>query len=1165
MKSFCVIDRLQNVQGNHVLEASAGTGKTFSIENIVIRLLLEPAPRTGIPLTLEEILVVTFTRASTRDLKVRIRSNLEKSLSILQGKKTCPPSHYLTDFLESGDLICKQAIRRLEQALFSFNQAPIFTIHGFCMRALRENLFESGSSYPTEGLDAFPKTRLLRVLRDFFRTAFPKELCSPAQLELLVKSYRGKDNSERFDKLLDEVLEKGQKGLEIIPSLFYQSVLEQFLATRDVMGLYDREKIMADFMYQSRFTTEMEDSDALLAQRMASILEKPNWSWEDFEILVEDGVYFADTFVPERRKKREWAKFNPTALHYPLLIEALTTHIKGIVDKARDKTAIFANIVRAAKQFLERHLKEEEALSLDNILMAMREALDSPAFVQKIKLRYKTAIIDEFQDTDPVQWEIFRSIFLDGEHSLYLVGDPKQSIYAFRRADIYTYLAAADALGEENRASLDTNYRSCPSLVEVLNVLFSAASAAGLLQLPKLDRSMPYHPVKAGISQDSARFSDGRGALHFFLAEHQKKGEKLNLSDLQESCFFPFIAEEIASLHRRDKFHFKDFAVLVSDRFQGQKLGDCLKLWHIPYSIQRCTRLGDSPVIPAMRELLKGVLNPRNESALKTALGGPIISWTHHDIKNLENTAIYERTLMRFYALRKRFFDQGFASFFQMLMQSIWKENEFSVAERILHREQGVDFHNDLLQIAELLTEEELRTLMPPESFLSFLDGIEKLDKDEDAKTMRRQDPSRDAVKILTIHTSKGLEFPIVFAIGLMTRKQSKEKLLPVATPEGISLQALGDCDPEIIKKYYAEVDAEKIRQLYVAMTRAKERLYVPAAFGPGCKAPELGEASAMDLFLARLGYGTDTPLDLYHERIAGYDGAPLLRFLAALDPNIAITHSLLPPISPESEPVHAESAITLVPPSAVVVPGHLLMMHSFTSLSRRTGPFEKEEGWHGAMPHNFQAIEKTPHTLPAGNETGVLLHKILELIPFQSVRNIHSAEELLPFVVPHIEKSPYLEWKQVLCEIVYQALQCPLGGKFRLADLDPHLQYRETEFLYPWDADILPDELQAAPGFLKGVIDLVFCWEGRYYLLDWKSNWLGPASEDYRQERLGMAMREHNYFLQASIYIQALKKFLLLTDPRPFDEMFGGVFYVFLRGISPGQNNGVFFIEGGI
>lgn len=1126
--TFDVLSRDLDLNKNYLLEASAGTGKTFSIENIVTRLLILGNP-------LEEILIVTFTRAAARDLKLRIRQSIEKTLKQLKHpEEGCPD--YLQGLIECGDELIKQARKRLERALFAYDEAEIYTIHGFCARMLSNFVFEGGMGLiPIDGEQGARRDEIARIVRDVFRTDLTKERYRPAEIEMLMQQH-----GQSVEKLEQKLVATLLSGASIEPIPDAEELYERLTHLRPNLP-YDKDKILEDFMaqvpnYRGLASRQGELKPEILAsvQRFASLFLKSTWDREDFDLLIRDQLSLLQFLDPAKRKK----KVERVDLHYPDLLSVLKETLTPLIHPLNP----YARILYDSQQTLEHYFEENERFGFDDILKAMLEGLKHPDFVAKVRQSYCVAVIDEFQDTDPIQWKIFKELFYDDPvKRLYIVGDPKQSIYAFRQADIYTYLSAAEALGKESKGTLGTNYRSQPSLIRALNRLFSEEQTPNLIALPRTKGNLPYLPVGFPADAKEKTFSDRKGSLHFVIA-HGGKSRTFPLEEVEKGAFFPFITEEIWRLHRDDGVPFRDIAILVADRFQGERLAAYLKQASIPALMQRNQSLVDSAAFSQLYELLVAVLNLRDSSALKRALGGRLFGWDHHRIKRLEDPQLYAVTLFLFQKLERKLFNEGIASFFEALMQTEAPGETQSVAERLLSQEGGCTYFDDLQQIVELLYVHQSETHRSAEGLLSHMQELASLNGSDEVRLRKRTDPFADAVHVITLHSSKGLEYPIVFPLGLIRRSRPPSQFVP--KPGLIpSLSVVYDKTSEIYQNYAEEIDAEKMRQLYVAMTRAKHRLYVPVVLLEEGRAVEQGCASPMELFLARFGYPITDSQGLY-ERISGYDGTPLLKFLEE-DTEITTTtvREALPPTNYSNTPPNP----ILIAPDEPIIPGNPQQMFSFTSLAQTT--HIKRES---SPPFSYDNPIKTPHTLPSGSETGTLLHEILEVLSFAQVAPLQDYQALIPEIERFVNGTRYLPWIDVIAEIAFNALKTPLIDDFSLSQLAENQCYKEMEFLYP-----------AEKGFLKGVIDLIFTWKGKYYVLDWKSNWLGENSSDYHPEALKGAMEEHDYFLQATIYEEAVRRYLATVEDLPFEKIYGGTFYLFLRGLSQNGSDGIYHLGG--
>lgn len=1143
---FDILNKDVNIHHHYILEASAGTGKTFSIENIVVRLLIEDSPLTQKPLEIQDILVVTFTRAAAHDLRLRIRDNILKILAMLtlsELPENAPD--YLQQFADPQS--AKKARKNLEKALFSYDQAQIYTIHSFCSRMLRTHFFEGDLALHALSEDEkFTQADLISVMRNFFRTELLPETYGQAHFKLLLKQYD--DSLEKLEKELANLI---FKGIDISPTPTFQELFLQF--QREMSALkqlnFSSHAIIADFyalapMYTGLANRQKSIKPEVLSkvECFAALFDQQEWSVQDFENLIDDQLYLLKIFDPSNRSKK--------ALNPSLLLPDLLPLLKQRLEPLVNPLILFARLAYDCQNFLKHYQREEEKLRYDDLLHATLKALEEKQFAETIQQTYKAALIDEFQDTDPVQWKIFDTLFLKKEYQgyLYLVGDPKQSIYSFRQADIYTYLAASQAIGEENKASLMTNYRSHPSLVKALNFLFSSETSPNFVYLPKEKKTLPCLPVLPSEKSFEKNPSDSLGSVHFILS----KEEKPSLETLEDHSYFPFIVKEIDRLHTIDNFAFRNFAILVADRYQGQRVAQYLKSHQIPSFTQRPASLADSPALPALQELLKGILNPRHTSSLKIALGGKILGWNLEKLTSLHELSLYEATLAQVNFLRKTLLEEGFAPFYQLLMHEPLFGSKHTISETFLQQTNGELFFEELEQIAEILIVHQYETNVHAEGLISFLDEFEHMQLSEDERLKKRLNTCQDAVQIVTQHSSKGLEYEIVFILGLIKRNSSLDQLLAEANPSRLSL-ILDKQDPRY-QAYCEEIDAEKMRQLYVAFTRAKYRVYA-AAISPQEKLNQ-GFATPMELFLARINQPASSYSEIY-ERIKTVDYySTFCQFLDSLDPSFSITYTYEQGDANENRPsIYPKTLHLLTPPANIEIPDDKIGIYSFTLLSKQ---FEQSTPTL-SPPHDFSAEIKNPHSLPAGNATGLLLHEILEHFPFETMRDINHPKELS--LASYLEGTDFLPWESTIAEILFKTLKTPFKfdqETFCLQEIPAAQTFREIEFLYPCDQGMFHSN--TPKGFLKGVIDLVFEHEGKYYIIDWKTNWLGPDQEAYAHPSLANAMIANNYHLQSAIYVESLKRYLRIFNHHDFLDVFGGIYYLFLRGVDPSDNCSGFY-----
>jgi exodeoxyribonuclease V beta subunit len=1103
---FDVLSRDLNVFNRHFLEASAGTGKTFAIEHIVTRLLIEGKSSFSI----DQILIVTFTRAATRELKKRILSNLLRTQAELQ---SIPSIDYLKAIYEQGQHAVKEASEKIEAALINYDSAQISTLHGFCHRLLNEFAFEADVGFEISHPEKQEHLSLLeKMIKDHLKEDLVLPYFSPTQIKLLLGKYRSNPR-----KLISALVEVASNDKQIAPILNFAELLEIFNNEIRSFSVVEKGRFKSDIdLLRPAFRKMDERQVGKQVDLLGQILESQKCDPDQFDGLLK-GESFLSKMGPESLKTR--AKI-PDSLHYPGLLENLRHTLLPIIEGAKDPSAIFLGLARDLKVKSQLLLEKKEKFSPDDLLRKVEKAAESARFVACIHQKYRAAIIDEFQDTDPIQWNIFQKLFLTQLEAICLVGDPKQSIYAFRNADVYTYLAAAKAMGPAARKYLDTNYRSTAPLVEALNLLFSRVQG-NWISLPRHQEMLKVLPVKAGAA---ALTNPSEIPLQFFIAMDKRgRSQKFPTQEVLKKTIFPFIAAEISALHCQG-VEYQEVAILVKDRYMAKEIVDYLQRHGIPASSKRGGPVTDSIAYFALKELLSAVCSPHDISKVKAVLGGPLIAWNIEQIsKGIEDVSLLQAKAQMQW-LQSILFEKGFGVFFHTLLKTHWGNSSFSLLEEMLRRGQ-VSLYLDLRKLSELIIEETVLRNLKGGSYLSFLDQLAIDAEREDNRLRIAPHEEKGSVTVMTVHMSKGLEFDTVFALGVAARHKRSEQM--VIQKDGQNMMAPFDTEDSACQTSLEEQDAEKMRRLYVALTRAKKRLYVPLIIDEEQRPITAGEASPIELFFARLDQNPASYSELYR-------CAQLL--------NLARAEYILDTFSPQIQYRILEeapdvsygmtnSAVELIPPPPLDIPHYDEQLFSFSALAK------KEHSNHEALKAPLEAL-CSPHTMPLGSETGHFLHHLFEKLFKRNLHHPLNAIALKGLIEEETAFSSLEEWRPVILPWILELLQKKLIRNFSLSDIPGSQMQQEMEFFFP-----------VSKGMMKGFCDLLFEYAGKYYLLDWKSNYLGPSDEDYTPEKITQVMCNCDYFLQASIYAVALERYVKLFDNRPFSECFGGAIYYFIRG----------------
>ncbi|MEZ6966237.1 exodeoxyribonuclease V subunit beta [Aeromonas sp. S9(2024)] len=1153
------------LHGERLIEASAGTGKTYTIAGLYLRLLLGHGPLIEEgedagqpsaherPLSVTEILVVTFTEAATAELRGRIRARIhEARLAFMRGQSTDALLAQLLTEVEDHEL----AARRLLAAERQMDEAAVFTIHGFCQRMLKQNAFESGALFETEFLTDDSQLRL-QAVSDYWRAEFypvDKTLASavralwPSPAALLREMNGWLDNSE---------LEMRPPAGDETLAARHQGAMSRIAAVKhEWLAQVDEIRRQTDG-HISRYTGKNYEG------WLAKIAD---WAQDGSSgyAIPKELDRFGQTVLEANLKKGGELPTLPLFSE----IDALLASRPGIRDLILQRAAV---VVRSRMQASKRQAHQ---LSFDDLLKDLDGALDSPLgerLCERIRATYRVAMIDEFQDTDPQQYRIFHRLY--GGHqdtALLMIGDPKQAIYGFRGADIFTYIQARRNVSAHY--TLGRNWRSSGALVAAVNGLFERAKDPFIYEA-----DIPFLPVEAQGKSKALRL-DGETApvLHcwqltgqptFNRGDYQSKMARATAAEIHRLLT---LAREGKALIGSEPVKAGDIAVLVRTGAEGKLVQQELARLAIA-SVYLSNRESVLEQVEAREILLilHACQNPSEERSLRAALATGLFDL---DAKALDELASDERAwesaVQEFMEYRKVWHKRGVLAMLRALL------HRRNLAASLLASPYGERRLTNFLHLGELL--QQVSSELDGEyALLRWLGEAVNRQSGQDAEQILRLESERKLVQIVTIHKSKGLEYPLVFLPFICSHRSADTPLYHEGDEAGnrtiLDLtgaeESLAEADKERL--------AEDLRLLYVALTR-------------GVYATWLGLAPV------RSGSGKSEKTDL-HQTAIGYllqkgeegDAATLATALSALAqdlPGVAVGEPSLTrpaPLPPEEEQLGEpqvrrfggtlERDWWISSYSGLAAQGH---GHSKGVLANPG--FDDEvvtEAAALATEQPEEAPQPSIFTFPKGARPGTLLHSLFETIDFQSA----AGEPLAQNIATLLAQDGFDEsWAQVLQQQVEAVLDTPLetgfGEPVRLRDLAPERKQVELEFFLPMGRvtapaltalcqqhDLLsrgnkPLSFATVQGMLKGFIDLVFEWQGRWYLLDYKSNHLGMSPADYSRPALEQAMVEHRYDLQYQLYSLALHRLLSLRLPGyDFDQHFGGVFYLFLRGMPQG------------
>ncbi|MGV5029196.1 exodeoxyribonuclease V subunit beta [Klebsiella pneumoniae subsp. ozaenae] len=1133
--------------GERLIEASAGTGKTFTIAALYLRLLLGLGGEAAYPraISVEELLVVTFTEAATEELRGRIRSNIhELRIACLRGESDNPLySALLAEIADKDD-----AAKTLLLAERQMDEAAVFTIHGFCQRMLSLNAFESGMLFEQQLIE--DESRLsYQACADFWRRH-----CYPLTRDIAAVIHDVWKGPRDLLKSLDRWLQGEAPQLKSppAPNETLAERHQQIIARIDSLKQQWREQVGE---IEGVLENSGLDRRKFNRGNQGKWMEKVN-AWAQEETLsyqLPDALEkFAQSFLLERTK----AGGEPPV--HPLFsaVESLLASSLTLTD------LVLARAMVEIRDAVAREKRRRGELGFDDMLSRLDEALrgdSGETLASAIRQRFPVAMIDEFQDTDPQQYRIFRRIWRrQPETALLLIGDPKQAIYAFRGADIFTYMKARGDVAAHY--TLDTNWRSSPGMVGSVNRLFS------LSDNPFMFHEIPFLPVKAAAKNKGLRFTVDAAdvpAMNVWLMPGDTVGSGDYQTFMAQLCATQ-IRDWLSAGQRGRALLWRgetsrpvqasDITVLVRNRLEAAQVREALQTLGIP-SVYLSNRDSVFETLEAQELLwlLQAVLAPERENTLRSALATSMFGLTALDIENLnQDEQAWDALVEEFSEYRQIWRQRGVMPMLRALMTAR------HIAENLLATRGGERRLTDILHISELL-QEAASQLESEHALVRWLaQHIAEPDSNAASQQMRLES-DKHLVQIVTIHKSKGLEYPLVW-LPFIARFRKQDQAFYHDRETFAAVLDLGQ-DEASLELAEAERLAEDLRLLYVALTRAVWHCSL------GVAPLSSRKSGNSDFHLSALGR--------------------LLQAGEAMD--AAGLAARLADFCHGDIALQIPGELDLTPWQA---PAATIPRLSARELQRRIADDWRVTSYSGLQQHGFsggqdllprldvdaagvgEVVEEpqlTPHQFPRGAAPGTFLHSLFEELDFtQPVPEGWMAEKL--------QLSGFdAQWAPVLTDWLGGVLKTRLPGpdialnqlaardkQVEMAFYLPIAQLLTAERLDalirqydPLSADTPPLDFRQVRGMLKGFIDLVFRHEGRYYLLDYKSNWLGEDREAYTRPAMEQAMRAHRYDLQYQLYSLALHRYLRhrLAD-YDYDRHFGGVIYLFLRGMD-GQEGG--------
>ena len=1236
------------LRGSRLIEASAGTGKTFTIAALYVRLVLGHGGENAFEraLTPGEILVVTFTEAATQELRDRIRHRLAEAAACFRvepGRVGSPSTgqdllHELrTEYPPEQWPACA---RKLQLAAEAMDEAAVSTIHSWCNRMLREHAFDSDSLF-TQTLETDQRELLAEVVRDYWRS-FMVALDAEAVAEVR-QWWSG-----------PEALRASLHGLIEYANLLAEPPLTPAATVEKALG--EKRQRLAEL--KAPWGQWVEDLQTLLDKAVASkhvdgrkLQARYYQPW-----LQTLGDWRDDPAMVRPDLKSGWNRLTPAGLGEAWKLGEAPQHpaLEAIAVLAAELSALPSareELLCHAARWVAKRFAVEQArraqMGFNDLLTRLDAALhgaNAARLAEIIRRQFPAALIDEFQDTDPVQYRIFDAVYRVAQNApdtvLVLIGDPKQAIYAFRGADIHTYLAARRACADRLH-TLQKNYRSTEALLAATNHCFAvaeagAAGSGAFLFRRDDDNPVPFVAAAAKGRQDEWQLAgQPLPALIAWCLPAKADGKPLSKTDYLEQMAAACASEMVTLLNlgQAGRAGFvselgaqwlrpADMAVLVNNRSEADAMRGALAQRGV-----RSVYLSDKDSVFESAEAvellhwLAACAEPDDVRLLRAALATATLglSWPELDCLNRDELA-WEARVLQFRAYRDCWRRQGVLPMLRRLLNDfhlparLLGQGRASEANKAINANNGERILTNVLHLAELL--QQASTLLDGEHALIRYLAEQQQDAAStggDARQLRLESDA-DLVQVVTVHKSKGLEYPLVFLPFASNYRLTKGSDLPLKWHDedgGLRLSLAAAAG--VVERADGERLGEDLRKLYVALTRARYATWVGVAplqdlersalayllgggqaiaagalpqalqdWGDGCPdilvepAPEAGK-QRFELRGVTPTVGAARP----SRRVAGEHW-----WIASYSALKSEGESGAAPAAPAPAPA-AETASEAVFQEALVAQVAQLAQPPLVALATQAGMPESGlsplPGAGTALPALAVASGLgSLHGFPRGAEAGTFLHDLLEAVARQGFATGAGDQALQrDMIARRCQARGWVHWIEPLTAWLQYFLNTPMKlsampgapeTSIRLSELKAAMA--EMEF---WlavhsvpttriDALVCAHTLAGAArpallpaqlnGMLKGFMDLVFEHQGRYYVADYKSNWLGPDDAAYTPVAMRAAILHARYELQYVLYLLALHRLLKSRLPDyDYDRHVGGAVYIFLRGVyAPSQ-----------
>ena len=1092
------------LEGSNLIEASAGTGKTYSIAILVLRLVIEER------FSLREILMVTFTKAAVAELEERIRLFMRSAYKVSNNEKI--EDKTITDLVNNSikNNGRDEVVRILREAVIYLDETSVLTIHSFCQQTLIEFAFETNqlfgiellqdvSAIIEEEVNKFWRKNITSINTGLLAYLLDAGLSRAAITDIVQEHLNGK-RFHVYENLKDYTF-CGDDHLNLIKEIKVLADKEKELRNCLIKNIIDKRKQLKE--------KALRDTNA--RKHIHHLIDEPQ-DFLDAIIKKRQSVYIIRLFGDILDMSDQCDKVR----------EEITGKIGNCVN------TIYCLAINDISHGIKNLKLYNNQVSFDDLIENLHTALvkkDNPKLVNALQKKYKAVFIDEFQDTDRLQYEIFKTAFGTGT-VLFYIGDPKQSIYAWRKADIFTYFKACNDV--EHRYGMNENFRSSEKFIEAMNVFFQPEKDFDTFYFPADEQSITYIPVISPATNTMGQLSlNGRQCVPISVNTQPNKN---SIEQAVAAQVIDLLSNKGYHIIKNGKRSLKpsDIGILVRSNDNAGDIKNSLAKYGIPAVTISNDKVLQSDEAIALLYVLEAMLDI-SRSHINRALLSSFTGYTVHHILSLD-----DETIIELFKKYKTNWDED--GIYTALVNFI---TDFGVHQVLLQRntEKGERIITNLTQLVELLYKIQATKKLSQLELIDWLKrGIERHDIEGDEYEQRVEN-DEEAVKIVTIHNSKGLQYNIVIAPFLDFTERKNDEFASYRDPgtgEYIHIERK-KLSQEQRQMYAQQSEQENRRLLYVAITRAVYKC-----------------------FIYRNTYFRESTLSVFTNALSAH---PLIN-----------ENQPIPEIPPG---YFYRSSLTEKPAEAAAPVQFSLLQNNWTRMSYTMLAAEMEKGAKGKSGNYKDQYGYFIFTrLLKGNKTGNMLHYIFENLHFT---NNERWPAVISTAIKRFAPSHKEEYEPKLMEMLQHVLNADIHAgdiSFNLGEVGYDQRVHEFEFDFPiavFDPAVLENlsgekisvyvkDKYKLEGIMNGKIDMLFECKGKYFILDWKSTYLGDRVEDYAAPALDEAMNENNYHLQYLIYTLAAKKYLHSRLPDfDYERDFGGVLYLFIRGMRKGTANGIF------